>query len=110
MGKQTKNPSKIQKKNDAALKQQDSLTQQYSKFDKINYDSSDSESNNKPKAVQVIANKNNTAKALPIIDQQNNLEYMINNQIDSYMTNSQGMHIGMGKPLTQAEYDALHNK
>ena len=42
-----------------------------------------------------------------MVDTDRNLEYMIQNQIHSYMSNSSGLNVGMGKPLTQAEYEEM---
>lgn len=107
MGKQTKNPTKLQKKADAASRADDALTKQYSKFDKIDCGSSDDEDTPrvtfKPPS-QPLGGK------LPVVDADQNLEYMLQHEIQSYMTNGSGMNVGMGKPMTQAEYDEMRRQ
>lgn len=108
MGKQTKNPAKIQKKKDLENDQPslipDTLSQQYNKFNCINYDSEDDDTIPQP---TVIHQQNRGT--LPIVDPDNNIDYMIQNHIHSYMTlnGTSGLNVGMGKPLTQTEYDEM---
>ena len=107
MGKQTKNPAKMQKKIEAA--NNDTLSKQYNKFDKINYDSSDSE-NNLPSGRQSSATAAAIGGKIPVIDPDNNVDYMVQNQIQSFMTNGSGGYVGMGKPMTQTEYDEMRKQ
>ena len=118
MGKQTKNPAKLQKKKEF----KDTLSEQYDKFNNIQFDSSDDDETH-PKGVGISGvhpkiitppkkhpAQNSNKQNIPIISSDENLEYMVQNQIEQYMTNSQGMHMGVGKPLTQEEYNQLQHQ
>lgn len=110
MGKQTKNPVKLEKKN----QRKDTLSEQYDKFNNIQYESSDDDirkpSTHEPLKHSQKSNHDGVKSKLPIVNPTENLDYMIQNQIHSYMSNASGLNIGMGKPLTQKEYDEMRQQ
>jgi len=103
MGKSSKDPKKIAKKQiKKEDKNKDTLSEKYNYFDKIDY-STDSSSEG------VTNTKNDNLKGrLPIIDSNKNLEFMIQQGIQEYMVGKDSnIHCGIGKPLTQKEFDQL---
>tara|TARA_B100001287_G_C22667920_1_gene523780 strand:- start:1615 stop:2007 length:393 start_codon:yes stop_codon:yes gene_type:complete len=118
MGKQSKNPAKIEKRQQAKISQTGGFAptskgtdaknssklvwpNNLQKFDNINTDSdcSDSEDSNKKKG------------QLPVINKDDNLQYMIDQGIQQYMFGKDSnIHCGMGKPLTQKEFDEIRKK
>lgn len=106
MGKDSKDPIKIAKKQHKKIERQnnettdDALSRNYAKFDKINYDSDSSNTDS--------SNKESLKGKLPIIDCENNLEYMIKQGISQYIVGKDSnVHCGIGAPLTQKEFDQL---
>ena len=102
MGKESKDPIKIAKKQQKKIDKKNnetatdnSLSKNYAKFDNINYDSDSS-------------NSDSLKGKLPIIDSDKNFEYMIQQGISQYMVGKESnIHCGIGTPLTQKEFDQL---
>lgn len=76
----------------------DTLSEQYSKFDSINTDSD--EDTPKPKE----------KSQLPVISSSEQLEWMKEQGILSYMQGSHNVNIGLGKPLTEAQFKEMKDK